>query len=93
MKKRNKYREGSLTVSKDIAALESEFNLDASGTITAKGKIDLGKGFSYTRGQTRNVVHGQGQYQNILEKEFKSGTKVKAIQKPGSFVMEISKPI
>ena len=93
MKKRNKYWEGSLTVSKNIAALESEFNLDASGTVTAKGKIDLGKGFSYTRGQTRNVVHGQGEYQNILEKKFKSGTKVKAIQKPGFFGMEISKPI
>ena len=93
MKKRNKYREGSLTVSKDIAGLESQFNLNSSGTVTAKGKINLGKGFSYTREQQRNVVHGQGQYQNILEKKFKGGAKIKAIQKPGFLGMEISKPI
>ena len=93
MKKRNKYEAGSLTVSKDVAGLESRFDLNPSGTASAKGKIDLGKGFSYTRGQTRNVVHGQGEYQNILEKQFKGGTKIKAIQKPGFFGIEISKPI
>ena len=104
MKKRNKYQEGSITVDKNIAGLESKFNLDPRGTATAKAKLNLGKGLSYTREQKRDVVHGRGQYRNILEKTFKGGTKVKIVhdpqmrvsewqKKPGYVGMEISKPI